>query len=122
MTQPSGAIGADAVSTSCPWIFIAPCKESRPEFVVPLRGGPGAARKIAGPVIALCREFSGYFPILEGVGPWPQPFEAKPRSLKALFAGQTTLRQFGEGGPLPQQPQRIESALLDRARRPWQLG
>jgi hypothetical protein len=32
MIQPSGEIGADAVSTCCPWIFSAPCKASAPEF------------------------------------------------------------------------------------------
>src|SRR5262249_46650941 len=29
--------------------------------------------------------------------------------------------ELGDGGHLPQQPQGIEAALLDRARRPWQL-
>ena len=28
MVQPSGAIGAEAVSTSWPWIFLVPCSDS----------------------------------------------------------------------------------------------
>ena len=38
-----------------------------------------------------------------------------------LLARGIDLRQFGDGGDLAQQPQRVEAALLDRARRPRQL-
>ena len=41
----------------------------------------------------------------------PQPF----------LAGRINLRQFGDSRHLPQQPQRINPALLNRARRPRQL-
>ena len=41
----------------------------------------------------------------------PQPF----------LAGRINLRQFGNSRHLPQQPQRIKPALLNRARRPRQL-
>src|SRR3954470_22826810 len=41
MIQCSGQIGADAVSTSCPWMLSAPCSESVAELGG--RGGGGGA-------------------------------------------------------------------------------
>src|SRR5262249_61153417 len=40
---------------------------------------------------------------------------------RPAVAGGVGLSELGDGGHLPQQPEGIEAALLDRARRPWQL-
>jgi hypothetical protein len=46
----------------------------------------------------------------------------KTRYPQPLLAGRIDLRQFGDGRHLAQQPQGVEPALLDRARRPRQLS
>ena len=61
------------------------------------------------------------FGILGEVAAAADHVHGEPRHPQPLFAGGVELRQLGNGGHLAQQPQGIEAALLDRARRPRQL-
>ena len=84
--------------------------------------GLGLAAEIDRPVIDLVGDGFGEFRILGEVEPAIDHVHGQARHPQPLLAGGIDLRQFGDGRHLPQQPQRIESALLDRARRPRQLG
>ena len=193
MVQPSGAIGAEAVSTSWPWILSAPCSASgvvsAPPGLrrlhlhqlrhvgvaqhqadvgmrdqAPLRAhhigmaaladldlrdhvpdqleidlgdadagvlagagqrqrhiGLGLPAEIDRPVIDLVGDGLGELRVLGEIEPAVHDIHGEARHPQPLLAGRIDLRQFGDGRHLPQQPQRIEPALLDRARRPGQL-
>ena len=84
--------------------------------------GLGLPAEIHRPVIDLVGDGFGEFRILGEVEPAVHHVHGEARHPQALLAGGIDLRQFGDGRHLPQQPQGIEPALFDRARRPRQLG
>src|SRR5262249_18968306 len=45
----------------------------------------------------------------------------EPQRPQSCLGGGIELRELGDGGDLAQQPQRVETALFDRGRRPRQL-
>jgi len=84
--------------------------------------GLGLAAEIHRPVIDLVGDGFGEFRILGEVEPAVHNVHGETRYPQPLLAGGIDLRQLGDGRNLAQQPQGIESALLDRTRRPRQLG
>ena len=84
--------------------------------------GLGLAAEINRAIVDLAGDGFGEFRILGKVEPAVDHIHGKPRDPQPLLAGRIHLRQFGNGGHLAQQPQRVEPALLDRAGGPWQLG
>ena len=84
--------------------------------------GLGFPAEIHRPVIDLVGDGLGEFRILGKVEAGVDHVHGQPRHPQPLLAGGIDLRQFGDRRHLPQQPQRIEPALLDRAGRPRQLG
>ena len=81
----------------------------------------GFAAEIDRPVIDLARRRLGELGIVGEIGAAGDHVHGEPRHPQPLLAGGVELRQLGNGRHLAQQPQRIEAALLDRARRPRQL-
>ena len=84
--------------------------------------GLGLAAEIDRSVIDLVGDGLGEFRILGEVEPGVHDVHGQTRNPQALLAGRIDLRQFGDGRHLPQQPQRVEPAVLHRCRRPGQLG
>ena len=84
--------------------------------------GFGFAAEIDRPVIDLVGDRFGEFRILGKVDAAVDHVHGEPRHPQPLLAGGIDLGQFGDRRHLPQQPQRVESAVLDRAGRPRQLG
>ena len=84
--------------------------------------GLGLPAEIDRPVIDLVGDGLGEFRVLGEVEAGVDHVHGEPRHPQPLLAGRIDLRQFGDGRHLPQQPQGVEPALLDRARRPRQLG
>ena len=73
------------------------------------------------PIIDLVRHGLHELRIVGKIGAAADHVHRQPRNPQPLLAAGVDLRQLGNGGHLPQQPQRIEAALLDRAGRPGQL-
>ena len=84
--------------------------------------GLGLAAEIDRPVIDLVGDGLGELRLLGKVEPAVEHIHDQARHPQAFLAGRIDLRQLGDGRHLPQQPQGVEPALLDRARRPGQLG
>ena len=84
--------------------------------------GLGLPAEIDRPVIDLVGGGFGEFRILGEVEPAVHNVHGEAGDPQALLAGRIDLRQLGDGRHLPQQPQSVEPALLDRARGPGQLG
>jgi hypothetical protein len=83
--------------------------------------GLGLAAEIDRPVVdLLCRRL-GEFRIVGKVAAARHHVHGQARNPQPLLACCVDLGQLGDGGHLAQQPQGIEAALLDRARRPRQL-
>ena len=83
--------------------------------------GLGLAAEVDRAVIDLLRHRLGEFRVLRQVEPAADHVHGEPRHPELLLAGRIELRQLGDGRHLAQQPQRVEAALLERARRPGQL-
>ena len=81
----------------------------------------GFAAEIDRAVIDLARHRFRELRILGEVGAARDHVHGQPRHPQPLFAGGVELSELGDGGHLAQQPQGVEAALLDRARRPRQL-
>ena len=81
----------------------------------------GFAAEIDRSVIDLARCRFRELGIIGKIGAAADHVHGQARHPQPLLAGRVELRQLGNGGHLAQQPQRIEAALLDRARRPRQL-
>ncbi len=84
--------------------------------------GLGLPAEINRPVIDLVGDGFGEFRILGEIEPAVDHVHGETRYPQALPAGRIDLRQLGDGGLEPQQPQGIEPAILERTRRPRQLG
>ena len=69
----------------------------------------------------MLRRRLGEFRVIGQIGAAGDHVHGQPRHPQPLLAGGIELRQLGDGRHLAQQPQSIEAALLDRARRPRQL-
>ena len=83
--------------------------------------GLGLAPEVDRAVIDLLRHRLGEFRVLRQVEPAADDVHGEPRHPKLLLAGRIELRQLGDGRHLAQEPQGVEAALLERARRPGQL-
>ncbi len=83
--------------------------------------GFGFPAEIDRSVIDLVRRGLGELGIAREVGAAGDHVHGQARDPEPLLAGGIELSQLGDGGDLAQQPQGIEAALLDRARRPRQL-
>src|SRR5947207_8309938 len=81
----------------------------------------GFAAEIDWAVIDLARHRFGEFGVTGQIGAARDHVHGEPRYPQPLLAGGVELRELGDGGDLAQQPQGVETALLDRARRPRQL-
>jgi len=81
----------------------------------------GFAAEIDRTIIDLARHRFRELGIIGEVGAAGDHVHGQPRHSQPLFAAGVELSQLGDGGHLTQQPQGIEAALLDRARRPRQL-
>ena len=64
----------------------------------------------------------GEFRVLGIVGADADRVHRQPRHPQLFLAAGVELRELGDRGNLPQQPQRVEAPLLQRARRPGELG
>ncbi len=83
--------------------------------------GFGFAAEIDRAVIDFVRHGFGEFRPLGIVDAAADHVHAQPRHPQLLVARGIDLRQFGDGGHLAQQPQRVEAPLLEGAVRPRQL-
>src|SRR5262245_34474872 len=81
----------------------------------------GFAAEIDRAVIDFARHRFGEFGIAGEVGAAGDHVHGEPRYPQSLLAGGVELSELRYGWDLAQQPQGVEPALLDRARRPWQL-
>src|SRR5262249_42459801 len=72
-------------------------------------------------VINLARHRFRELGVIGKVGAAGDNVHGQPRDSQPLFAGGVELGELGDGRHLTQQPQGIEAALFDRARRPRQL-
>ena len=81
----------------------------------------GFAAEIDRAVIDLVRHRLGEGRVLGDVIAAADHFHGEPRHFELLVAGRVDLGEFGDRRHLSQQPQRIETALLQRAGRPGQL-
>src|SRR5207247_8393581 len=81
----------------------------------------GFATEIDRPVIDLARHRFRELGIIGEIGAAGDHVHGQPRYAQPLFAGGVELSELGDGGYLTQQPQGVEAALFDRARRPRQL-
>ena len=79
------------------------------------------AAEIDRPVIDLACHRLRELRIVGEIGAAADHVHGQPRDPQPLLAAGVELRQLGNGGHLAQQPQCIEAALLDGARRPRQL-
>ena len=83
--------------------------------------GLGLAAEIDRAVIDLLGHRLGEFRSLERSSLAADHVHGEPRYPQLLLAGGIELRQLGDRRHLAQEPQPVEPALVDRARRPWQL-
>src|SRR5712691_11979270 len=83
--------------------------------------GLGFAAEIDRPVIDLARRRFRELGIIGEVGGAADHVHGEPRHPQPLLAGGVDLRELGDGWNLAKEPQPVEAALLDRARRPRQL-
>ena len=83
--------------------------------------GLGFPAKVDRPVIDLVRDRLGELWIARQVDAAVDRIHGEPRDAQALLAARIHLGKLGDSRHLPQEPQRVEPALLDRARRPRQL-
>ena len=83
--------------------------------------GLGLAPEVDRAVIDLPRHRLGEFRVFRQVEPAADHVHGEPRHPELLLAGRIELRQLGDRGHLAQETQRVEAALLERARRPGQL-
>lgn len=83
--------------------------------------GLGVPAEIDRPVIDLVRNRLGELWIPRQVDPTVDRVHRQPRDPQPLLAARVHLGELGDPWHLTQQPQRVEPALLDRARRPRQL-
>ena len=81
----------------------------------------GLAAEVDRAVVDLVGRGFGELRLLGEVDAAADHVHGEPRDAQPLLARGIDLRQFGDRGHLTQQPQRVEPALLDRARRPRQL-
>ncbi len=83
--------------------------------------GLGLAAEIDRPVIDLVRHGLGEFRLGRIVDAAADHVHGQPRDAQLLVAGGVDLGELGDGRHLPQQPQRVEAALIERGVRPRQL-
>ena len=83
--------------------------------------GLGLAAEIDRAVIDLLRDRFGELRVLRQIEPAADHVHGEARDAQLLLAGRIELRQLGYRGNLAQEAERVEAALLERARRPGQL-
>src|SRR5918994_5943039 len=95
---------------------VTPCARDRERHV-----GLGLSAEIDWAVIDLLRCRFGEFRVLRQIEPTADHVHGKARHAQLLLARRIELRQLGYRGNLAQEAERVEAALLERARRPGQL-
>ena len=83
--------------------------------------GLGLPAEIDRAVIDLVGDGLGEFRVLGEIEAAVDDVHGEARDPQPLLAGRVDLGELGDGRHLPQQPQRVEPAVLQRARRPGQL-
>ena len=77
--------------------------------------------EVDGPIIDLVRNRFGEFRVLGEIGLACDHVHGQARDPQLLAAGGIELREFGDGRHLAQEPQSVETSLIDGARGPRRL-